>query len=196
MLEREKFPRYHIGESLIPYTYFPLAAARPHRKDEGVALHAEVQRAVCQPRWARLPSLLLLQAPEARSRQHVAGAAQRVRSDAHGQRAREGRRGDRGSHRPRDHRGERLRHRRKSREQGRRAAGVPRADDPGRHRARRVFRDPQRVESARPLPQQDCDLDLLQGRHARSRRRRRRHHHRLRSRTRDGSGTSRWPATS
>ena len=30
---------------------------------------------------------------------------------------------------------------------------------------------PQRVESARPLPQQDCDLDLLQGRHARSRRR-------------------------
>ena len=23
-LEREKFPRYHIGESLIPYTYFPL----------------------------------------------------------------------------------------------------------------------------------------------------------------------------
>jgi flavin-dependent dehydrogenase len=25
VLEREKFPRYHIGESLIPYTYFPLA---------------------------------------------------------------------------------------------------------------------------------------------------------------------------
>lgn len=25
MLEREKFPRYHIGESLIPYTYFPLS---------------------------------------------------------------------------------------------------------------------------------------------------------------------------
>ena len=24
VLEREKFPRYHIGESLIPYTYFPL----------------------------------------------------------------------------------------------------------------------------------------------------------------------------
>ncbi len=24
MLEKEKFPRYHIGESLIPYTYFPL----------------------------------------------------------------------------------------------------------------------------------------------------------------------------
>jgi flavin-dependent dehydrogenase len=24
LLEREKFPRYHIGESLIPYTYFPL----------------------------------------------------------------------------------------------------------------------------------------------------------------------------
>ena len=23
-LEREKFPRYHVGESLIPYTYFPL----------------------------------------------------------------------------------------------------------------------------------------------------------------------------
>ncbi|HTS65388.1 MAG TPA: NAD(P)/FAD-dependent oxidoreductase [Candidatus Acidoferrales bacterium] len=25
VLEKEKFPRYHIGESLIPYTYFPLA---------------------------------------------------------------------------------------------------------------------------------------------------------------------------
>src|SRR5258706_4172749 len=24
VLEREKFPRYHIGESLIPFTYFPL----------------------------------------------------------------------------------------------------------------------------------------------------------------------------
>src|SRR5216117_2352637 len=24
MLEREKFPRYHIGESLIPFTYQPL----------------------------------------------------------------------------------------------------------------------------------------------------------------------------
>jgi flavin-dependent dehydrogenase len=24
LLEREKFPRYHIGESLIPFTYFPL----------------------------------------------------------------------------------------------------------------------------------------------------------------------------
>ena len=24
VLEREKFPRYHIGESLIPYTYYPL----------------------------------------------------------------------------------------------------------------------------------------------------------------------------
>jgi flavin-dependent dehydrogenase len=25
MLEKEQFPRYHIGESLIPYTYFPLS---------------------------------------------------------------------------------------------------------------------------------------------------------------------------
>ena len=24
LLEKEKFPRYHIGESLIPYTYFTL----------------------------------------------------------------------------------------------------------------------------------------------------------------------------
>jgi len=24
LLEKEKFPRYHIGESLLPYTYFPL----------------------------------------------------------------------------------------------------------------------------------------------------------------------------
>ena len=24
ILEREKFPRYHIGESLIPFTYGPL----------------------------------------------------------------------------------------------------------------------------------------------------------------------------
>ena len=24
ILEKEKFPRYHIGESLMPYCYFPL----------------------------------------------------------------------------------------------------------------------------------------------------------------------------
>ena len=24
VLEREKFPRYHIGESLLPFTYYPL----------------------------------------------------------------------------------------------------------------------------------------------------------------------------
>ena len=24
VLEREKFPRYHIGESLLPFTFFPL----------------------------------------------------------------------------------------------------------------------------------------------------------------------------
>ena len=32
VLEREKFPRYHIGESLLPFTYFPLkrlGLARP-----------------------------------------------------------------------------------------------------------------------------------------------------------------------
>ncbi len=26
VLEREKFPRYHIGESLLPFTYQPLEA--------------------------------------------------------------------------------------------------------------------------------------------------------------------------
>jgi len=24
VLEREKFPRYHVGESLLPFTYYPL----------------------------------------------------------------------------------------------------------------------------------------------------------------------------
>ena len=27
VLEREKFPRYHIGESLLPFTYHPAAPA-------------------------------------------------------------------------------------------------------------------------------------------------------------------------
>ena len=35
VLEREKFPRYHIGESLIPYTYFPLERLGLDREDEG-----------------------------------------------------------------------------------------------------------------------------------------------------------------
>ena len=60
---------------------------------------------------------------------------------------------------------------REGRNRRRRDGGVSRADHDGRDRARRVLRDSQWVESARPLPEQDCDLDVLQRRAARSRHR-------------------------
>jgi flavin-dependent dehydrogenase len=41
LLEREAFPRYHIGESLIPYTWFVLCQ-RENRGREGATAGADV----------------------------------------------------------------------------------------------------------------------------------------------------------
>ena len=97
VLEREKFPRYHIGESLIPFTFGPLRAHRDDPEDEGVALREEIQRHLRAARRATLAAVLFLQPLRSRNRRaDLAGAALGVRPDAARQRARERRRGARG----------------------------------------------------------------------------------------------------
>ena len=71
VLEREKFPRYHIGESLIPYTYFPLERLGLIERMKGSHFTGSTACS-SSARWACIPSDLLLPAPEARGRQHVA----------------------------------------------------------------------------------------------------------------------------
>lgn len=59
VLEKEKFPRYHIGESLIPYTYFPLQRMGliEKMKASHFTKKFSVQRALASLRGAfRLPS--------------------------------------------------------------------------------------------------------------------------------------------
>ena len=46
LFERDHFPRFHIGESLIPHTYWVLKRLDMLRQDEGQPLRQEVQRAV------------------------------------------------------------------------------------------------------------------------------------------------------
>ena len=48
LFERETFPRFHIGESLIPETYWVLQAAEHAAEDEAQPLRQEVQRPVRQ----------------------------------------------------------------------------------------------------------------------------------------------------
>ena len=59
LFERERFPRFHIGESLIPETYWVLPAAQHARQDEGQPLRQEVQRAVRQRRGQAVGAVLL-----------------------------------------------------------------------------------------------------------------------------------------
>ena len=47
VLEREKFPRYHIGESLLPFTCYPLKRLGPAGADAQERVCQEIQRAVC-----------------------------------------------------------------------------------------------------------------------------------------------------
>ena len=47
VLEREKFPRYHIGESLLPFTYQPLQRlGLMDLKKCAVGVREKIQRAV------------------------------------------------------------------------------------------------------------------------------------------------------
>ena len=46
VLEREKFPRYHIGESLLPFTCYPLKRLGLLERMRRIGVRQEIQRAV------------------------------------------------------------------------------------------------------------------------------------------------------
>ena len=88
LLEREPFPRYHIGESLIPYTWFTLNRLGVVDWLQQVGVPEEVQRAVRLDHRQGLAAVLLLPDDQARVLADLAGVARRVRRDAARQRAR------------------------------------------------------------------------------------------------------------
>ena len=92
LFERERFPRFHIGESLIPETYWVLKRLEHAAEDAGEPLRQEVQRAVRQRQRQAVGAVLLLGQQAARVLADLAGRAQRVRPDDARERARARRR--------------------------------------------------------------------------------------------------------
>ena len=88
LFERERFPRFHIGESLIPETYWVLKRLEHAAEDAGEPLRQEVQRAVRQRERQAVGAVLLLGQQAARVLADLAGGAQRVRPDDARQRPR------------------------------------------------------------------------------------------------------------
>ena len=175
LFEREKFPRFHIGESLIPETYWVLKRLNMLEKMQQQPLRQEVQRAVRQRARQGVGAVLLLGQQAPRVLADLAGGAQRVRPDDARQRPR-ARRG-----RPRRRPCGRSALRRRPRHRSRDKRGWPAQRDPrqGRRRRQRPGRhadEPHEAAGMGPGPQQGRDLDLLGRRVSRHRPRRRRHH--------------------
>ena len=74
LLEREPFPRYHIGESLIPYTWFTLNRLGVVDWLHKSACPEEIQRAVRLDHRQGLAAVLFLPDDQARVRADLAGA--------------------------------------------------------------------------------------------------------------------------
>jgi hypothetical protein len=145
VLEREKFPRYHIGESLIPFTYGPLERLGMIPKMKQSHFVKKVQRHVrVSPTASALAAVLLLQPLRPRNRgADLAGAAVGVRPDDDRSCARKGRRGEGGNDR----------HLGVAQEDGK-VVGVRSCTRQGRHRTEyraRITLDCTRAR--RPLPQ-------------------------------------------
>ncbi len=177
LFEREKFPRFHIGESLIPETYWVLEAAQHAAEDAAQPLRQEVQRAVRQRQRQAVGAVLLLGQQAARVLADVAGRAQRVRPDDARQRARARRRSAR--RRPRRRRAVRGRSRVRRAHQGSGRRRPPRDPRQGRRRCQRAGGDaaePVQAAAVGSGAQQGGHLDLLAGRLSRHRPRRRRDH--------------------
>ena len=66
LFEREHFPRFHIGESLIPHTYHVLKRLDMLDKMKAEPLRQEVQRAVRQPARQAFGAVLLRRPQAAR----------------------------------------------------------------------------------------------------------------------------------
>ena len=182
LLEREPFPRYHIGESLMPYTWFTF---------ERLGVLDWFSRAACPKKY----SVQFVSTSGAVSqpfyffetiKHECATTWQVVRSDFDGMLLANAR--DKGVEVRAGRRGARPRHagrpggRRHGRRQERRPRGVPGGCGRRRLRTRHAAGRPAGLEAARPGPEQDIDLHLLQGRGARPRPGRGRDDRRLHSR--------------
>ena len=74
VLEREKFPRYHIGESLLPFTFYPLQRLGLVEKDAKVAVRRNYACSSCRRR-GKHRNLLFFHALQRRRGPNVAGFA-------------------------------------------------------------------------------------------------------------------------
>jgi flavin-dependent dehydrogenase len=62
VLEKEKFPRYHIGESLLPYGYFTLERIGVLDRMKSSHVHPKAQRAIRGRQRTRLGAVLFFTA--------------------------------------------------------------------------------------------------------------------------------------
>ena len=81
LFERERFPRFHIGESLIPETYWVLKRTGMLPKMQQQPLRQEIQRAVRERERQAVGAVLLSRQQAARVLADLAGRSKRVRSD-------------------------------------------------------------------------------------------------------------------
>ena len=91
LFEKEKFPRHHIGESLMTDTYWTFQRMGLLEKLKASPFVRKVQRAVCQPGGQRIAPVLFLRGHASRERRHLAGDARAFRQDADRARGRAGR---------------------------------------------------------------------------------------------------------
>ena len=197
LFERDHFPRFHIGESLIPETYWVLKRLNMLDKMKQQPLRQEAQRPVRRTERPALGAVLFPRSQAARMLADLAGAAERVRQDDARQRPRAWRRGARRSPRARSAVRRRAGRRREIRRRGRLDARSPRqvvvdASGQGTMISGRLG-----LREWDTIAPQGGRLDLLEGRLSRRRPRRRGHASSCRRRARRaGSGTSRCTTTS
>ena len=198
ILEREKFPRYHIGESLIPFTFEPLERIGMIPKMKASHFVKKYSVAFVQPDGKRSQPFYFFNRYD---RETVAQTWQVLRSEFDQMLLDNAR--EKGAEVREETTVNRLAH------GGRAASSASRADGQGWQHVRSIARritldctgkeaftaDTPRLAHARSVSQQDRGLDLLQGLEARAGHRRRRRRPWPTCRTRAGSGTSRSTTT-
>ena len=171
LFERDHFPRFHIGESLIPETYWVLK--RLSMLDKMKSSHFVKKYSVqfvSQQRQA-VRAVLFHRSQAARMLADLAGAAQRVRQDDARQRPRAWRRGPRRRPRARSSLRRRPGRRREARRRGRQRES-PRRSRRRRQRPRLVIVNRLGMREWDPVSEEGGRLDLLEGRLSRRRPRR------------------------
>ncbi len=78
VFEKERFPRHHIGESLMTDTYFIFERMGMLEKMRKQSVCPQIQRSVCQPPRQRVASVLFFRGQSSREGSDVAGDSRRV----------------------------------------------------------------------------------------------------------------------